>query len=121
MSPGVIEAFETIQIQVTHHDQTIFPFAPEDGLAQAVEHQCAVGKAGQGVVIGEEVDLFRRANLVGDVTQDGIEAVLRSIVGAGLLHAGFKPAFDATHRILVPAAVGASAVIILEQGLTDLT
>jgi hypothetical protein len=24
MSPGVIEAFETIQIQVTHHDQTIF-------------------------------------------------------------------------------------------------
>ena len=66
----VVDAFETIQIQETDGATVSAAFGMQYGLLQTIGEQTAVGDAGQGIVVGDPVQLGLMLLELGDIGKD---------------------------------------------------
>jgi hypothetical protein len=110
VTKAVVDRFETVQVQVGHGGQGVVALGLGQGHLHAVGEQAAVGQLGQGIVVGQVLqvalalldvgDVGEQAHVVGgltrlvahrrDVAELGIEfAVLLAVPGFALPGACF--------------------------------
>ena len=101
VAQGVVDVFEVVQVDEHHRQRLVLALGHADGLLEAVGQQQAVGQAGQGVEVGQPVDLLFAFLAVGDVFFDGQVVRHRAI---GLVHRRHAHRFDVFAAVF--AAVG---------------
>ena len=66
----VVDAFESVQIEETDGAAVSAAFGVQYGLLQTIGEQTAVGDAGQGIVVGDPVQLGLMLLELGDIGKD---------------------------------------------------
>jgi hypothetical protein len=58
MTKGIVDGFEPVQVKVDHRQQLVTPLHVVHGLVEPVSQQHPVGQAGEGVKVGNALQLL---------------------------------------------------------------
>ncbi len=97
MAEGVIDHLEPVEVHEQHADAGVLAAGAGDRLSQPLEHQRAVGQAGERVVVGP-VDCIG-AGLAHDVDGAGVVQGDRGVLGERQQHLLLRPAVPAGHVV----------------------